>query len=79
MARGWESKSVEEQLQAAEAHRAAAERPKLTAAEAERRRQRDVLLAARARIVAQLQTVENPRYRQLLEQELAAIDAKLAA
>lgn len=77
MARGWESKSVEDQLQAAETERGTATRPKLTAAEAERQRQRDVLLSARARIVTQLQTVQNPRYRKLLETELAALNERI--
>lgn len=76
MARGWESKSVEEQ-QAAAGERDGAPRPRLTAEEAEHQRQREVLRAARSRIVQQLQSAQNPRYRKLLEDELAAVERRL--
>ena len=49
MARGWESKSVEDQMDAAESARAAAAKPKLTPEEVERQTARDGLLLSRAR------------------------------
>src|SRR5690348_9062542 len=66
MARGWESKSVEQQQDlASSAHKA--RRPALTAEEAERQRQLASLRLARARVEQQLAVATNPRYRQTLE------------
>ncbi len=79
MARGWESKSVEEQLAEAESARDAKDKPHLDPAEADAQRQRDLLLMARNRIVQLIAGTANERYRKLLEQELKALDEKLAA
>ncbi|HEY6392311.1 MAG TPA: hypothetical protein VIX89_13580, partial [Bryobacteraceae bacterium] len=51
MARGWESKSVEDQIESAEARRAATRGKQLTAMEAERIRQREHLLLSRTRVL----------------------------
>ncbi len=77
MARGWESKSVESQMEAAE--QAARVRPstKATADQIERRQKRDSLLLSRARIVNDLASCRNPRYRTLLEKALAYLDEQL--
>jgi hypothetical protein len=79
MARGWESKSVEEQLAEAEAARQSKAQPQLTLEQADAQRQRELLLMARNRIVRLLANATNQRYRKLLEQELKALDDKLAA
>ncbi len=79
MARGWESKSVEEQLAEAESAREAKSGPYLEPAQADAQRQRDLLLMARNRIAQLLASTTNERYRNLLEQELTALDEKLAA
>ena len=79
MARGWESKAIEDQIGAAEAERAARSRPALTVEEAALRERRNGLLLARARTVASLGAATDPRYRALLERSLAHLDAELAA
>jgi hypothetical protein len=78
MARGWESKSIEEQLAAAETRSDLPEKKRLTPAEIDCQRQRSLLESSRALVVQQLKTVQNPRYRQLLEAELASLEAQLA-
>jgi hypothetical protein len=79
MARGWESKAIEDQIGAAEAEREARSRPALTPEEAALRERRNGLLLARARTVASLEAAADPRYRALLERSLAHLDAELAA
>lgn len=79
MARGWESKSVEEQMSEAEAAgNDAGQRPQLSAEQVKARRQRETLLLARARVRQDLTAAQNPRHKELLEQTLAALDAQIA-
>ncbi len=78
MARGWESKGVEEQISEAQ------EKPKHAAApatpeEAERRRRRQTLELSRARILAQLRESQDPRLTEMLQRALADLDSRLAA
>ena len=77
MARGWESKSVEDQIAAAEAGRTASVGRDLTPAEREHHAKTMALVLSRARIVRDLETTRNPRYRALLERSLAYIEAEL--
>lgn len=79
MARGWESKSVEDQQEAAAQRKAAAAAPEVSADEAARRQERDALSLSRARVLADLQRACRPAHRGMLEQALADIDAKMAA
>jgi hypothetical protein len=79
MARGWESKSVEDQQEAAARERAARQAPAPTAAEQMRAQQRESLRLARARTLATLQTACQPRHRAMLEEQLAHVDAQLKA
>ena len=76
MARGWESKSVEEQMseqaQKAETRDSAA----LKAAEAERMRQRQALELQRERILSE--RTSSPHRREALGLALAGIEEKLA-
>jgi hypothetical protein len=78
MARGWESKSVEDQIGAREAEADASRRPELSAEEVELRTRREGLLLARVRTLASLEAAADPRYRALLERTLAHLDAQLA-
>ena len=78
MARGWESKSVEDQIGAAEANREANARQVLTASEIERRRRKEGLLLDRVRILRQLAEARNERYRALLHLTLEHLEAELA-
>jgi hypothetical protein len=79
MARGWESKGVESQIDAAEERAALAKLPKLTPEEAERNRQRESLQLSRKRVVHDIDLTQNPRYRATLEAALKHLDEKIAA
>ena len=77
MARGWESKSVEAQQEAAD-EKSSRKRPPLSPDEAARLREKESLQLSRQRVLQQLQVSQNPRHRQLLEASLADLDEKLA-
>jgi hypothetical protein len=77
VARGWESKSVEAQQDAARDTRSKA--PKVTAEERGRRAERATLSLARTRALADLQTACAAAHRAMLEQAIADLDARLAA
>jgi hypothetical protein len=77
MARGWESKSIEDQIDAAEAARQAGSKRALTPAEMERQARRDGLQLSRTRTLNALQGTCDARYRALLERTLAHIDEEL--
>jgi hypothetical protein len=79
MARGWESKSVEAQQDAAARERATRQAPAPTAVDQAKVQQREGLRLARARAVASLQTACNPRHRAMLEETLAHLDRELSA
>jgi hypothetical protein len=76
MARGWESKSVEEQIENARQKKkaAVAHSPKPV----HHSRQHENLVLARARLVKDLEITDNPRYKQFLEASLAEIDKQIA-
>ena len=76
MARGWESKSVEEQQ--AEATPTFGEmKQELSPDQAAKQRQREGLRLSRKRVLQQLQSAQSPRRRKMLEDALADLDAKL--
>jgi hypothetical protein len=79
MARGWESKSVEDQIQEKQEAAANASRPQLTPEEAQLQAKREGLQMARTRTLSSLQTVCDARYRAHLERVLADLDAQLRA
>lgn len=77
MARGWESKSVEEQqAQAVSTPRHL--NPPLSAADVHRKQERERLVLSRKHVLGQLDSAENPRHRQMLQAALADLDARLA-
>jgi len=77
MARGWESKSVEAQQDAAVNEQA--QGPQVTAEEAARRSERATLSLARSRALADLQQACAPAHRAMLEQAIAELDKRLGA
>jgi hypothetical protein len=78
MARGWESKSVEEQQsEAAQTH--AQSGPRLTPDQVTIFRQREGLLLSRKHVLEQLQEAQDPRHQEILRRALADLDSKLAA
>ena len=78
MARGWESKAVEGQVQEFESKESRTKKLQLTRDQLEIRRKIEILLLSRARVEKELQSSENPRYRQQLTHALADLDAQLA-
>ncbi|HET8825126.1 MAG TPA: hypothetical protein VFM77_08355 [Terriglobales bacterium] len=76
MARGFESKSVEEQQ--AESKREANPGQQLTPEQAERRRKRDGLILSRKSVKQRLESAANPAHRQMLEGALADLDRQIA-
>ncbi len=71
MARGWESKSIEAQMELAEGHQSAGAR--LTEID----KRREGLLLSRARVMRDLENTRNLRYRRMLEQALEHLDHEL--
>jgi len=78
MARGWESKAVEDQISAREAERRKSVEPIVAPEELKQRAKREGLQLARNRTSNLLETATNERYRQILEHTLAHIDDQLA-
>jgi hypothetical protein len=77
MARGWESKSVEDQVAAAEAAKEARAKPHLSREERERKTRVQSLRLSRAQVAARLKTATNPRYRAQLERSLEHLNKEL--
>ncbi len=77
MARGWESKAVEAQQEAAATDKKPA--APISAAEAARRSERMTLQLARARAQADLQTACASAHRAMLEQAIADLDRRIRA
>jgi hypothetical protein len=77
MARGWESKSIEAQMDQAEKARETRLRRPPTPAEIERNAKRDGLMLSRARTLEALQHTCDDRYRGLLEKTLEHLDTQL--
>lgn len=79
MSRGWESKSVESQIEDAESRRQAPPKVRVDPAELERQRTRGSLELARERILHDLGTSHSFRFEQILRASLKALDEKIAA
>jgi len=77
MARGWESKAIEEQ-QAESARKSSPPRAPLSPQQAAEKRRRESLELARKHILEQIRAASHPNHRKLLENSLAELEAKLA-
>ena len=77
MARGWESKSVEEQQSSAQAE---GKKPSQqhTPEQIQRLNSKVSVELARAKVAAELKHSQNPRYQEMLKAELAVLDQRLA-
>jgi hypothetical protein len=76
MARGWESKFVETQIESAEtSHQEASQTEDHNP---DRMRRRQALLLSRSRVLQQMQLSLNSRHREMLSQALADLEAELA-
>lgn len=77
MSRGWESKSVQDQIDAARA-REGNGKIVLTREELEIERKRDGFLLQRTRVLTQLQTCADERYKKTLQSGLSYLESQLA-
>lgn len=79
MARGWESKAVEEQQQDAEerARRKLAGDAELSPEERARRERLDSLQLSRARTLTQLEQATRPAHRAMLQRTLRALEKEI--
>ena len=78
MARGWESKSVDAQIQDANEDRNDGKRRSLSPQQIDAVRQRKVLELSRVRVTSDLENNQDPRYRSLLLRALEDLDAQIA-
>jgi hypothetical protein len=78
MAKGWESKSVEALAGIFDGPPASGQNIP-DPATLNRIRQKESMLLSRTRILTDLKSAQNPRYRELLGRMLADLDTKLAA
>jgi len=80
MARGWESKSVEAQIEsAAVTPRKKAPKIELTPQQVETLRTKEHLELSRTRVMRELSSSTNPRYQVILRKGLADLEEKLGA
>lgn len=77
MARGWESKSVEQQ-QAEATSPTDKTRRRLTPEQLAIQRRKQGLLLSRQRVLQQLEAAENPNHRKMLENALSDLDFQIA-
>ena len=75
MARGWGSKSAVVRAERVEVRATNVPDP----ATLDLIRKKESIALSRTRIVAELKSAQNPRYRELLNRSLADLDAKLSA
>ena len=78
MARGWDSKSIEDQQAAAEQERSRQKKPPMSAKAREQQAKLDALRLSRVKVVRDLESASNHQYRRMLEQALAHIDGEIA-
>ena len=78
MARGWESKAVEEQISAREAESVKSAKIAESKADKERRARRDGLLLARTRTLNAILAARDERYRSMLRGAVAHLDSQIA-
>jgi hypothetical protein len=77
MARGWESKSVESQIEMAQSRSPKVTGPALNSAQITLVRERENIQLSRTRVLRELETSKNPRYVKLLNRELKVLEEKL--
>jgi hypothetical protein len=78
MARGWESKAVEADIETAESAAKDDGKERLSSAQIEVLRRREGLLLSRSRVLQDLETTRNERYRKMRQETLAHLEAELA-
>ena len=76
MARGWESKSIEAQIDSANAHRGIP-KVRLSTEEREKQQKQESLLLHRTRVLHDLEKCVDDRYRSTLSAGLSYLEAQL--
>jgi hypothetical protein len=79
MARGWESKAVEAQIEDAERDNADRIKDRLSSKQVEILRKKEGLLLSQARVRRDLEASRNPRYQSILREALNHLEHELAA
>lgn len=78
MAKGWESKSVEEQQSlASQTPITDEDRQRLSKERADKMRSLQALNLSRARVVQQMERCTNDRYREMLQSELSHLESEI--
>lgn len=78
MARGWESKDVESQVQASEVPKSNPNAGNKSDAQVRREQEKKDLELSRVRIMNELQAATHPQHRKSLEAALAHLDGKIS-
>jgi hypothetical protein len=78
MARGWESKSVESQMESSQAERQESAKQTLTAEAAAAIRKKETLLLARSHLHQQMEATLHPRHREMLQNALTDVEKQIA-
>jgi hypothetical protein len=77
MARGWESKSVEYQMESSQSRHATPSKRQLTPEMAEAARKKESLLLAKTHLLQQLEAAQNPRHREMMQKALGDLEKLL--
>jgi len=75
MARGWESKSVEAQIEEAESP--AVGKPRLSPEQIEARQKRETLVLTKKKLQADLERSSNPRHQEMLRKAIEEVEEQL--
>ena len=78
MARGWESKSVESQMESSQSKQEESSRRHLTPEAAATQRKKETLLLALAHLQQQMQASRHERHREMLQSALTDVEKQLA-
>lgn len=78
MARGWESKSVESQIESSQSIQGEAAKKRWTAEAAAAARKEETLRLARTHLQQQLRASQHPRHREMLQTALSDVEKQLA-
>ncbi len=79
MARGWESKAVEAQIEESSAAKPMKSRAELKPEELQGQRKKADLMLSRSRVLQQLKQSTSERYSELLRRTLSELDSQIAA
>jgi hypothetical protein len=78
MARGWESKSVESQIETSQSERKETAHQRVNPEEAAALRKKETLLLACTHLQQQLKASQHPRHRDMLQKALADLEKQIA-